>query len=566
MIKIEISELKKQLNTLRPLFIKAALISFLIGLFSLSPVIYMRVVYGPVINSSSEINLLWITLVLLLSILVTGLLEVYRSQIMTIGSIKLGELLTERVFSACFKANLSGVPGANQGLSQLRQIRLFINSPAMVALLDAPVGIVFILLIFEIHPMMGLFSLLGAVLSAILSFWTERKVHPQMTEAQKFTGITQGFISSSGRNALVVESMGMQRAIKNIWLRNHNGFLFHQALASSSQATGSAATKFTMLVQGSALLGVGTYLTLIGHMSPEAAGALIIAKILGAKAIQPVMTMIHQWKQIAEARDAYDELEKFLKDTPAKRKLMSLPAPKGEISVENLAVRAPGTKVNVFTSVNFKLDVGSSLAIIGPSGSGKSSLARALVGVWPPLVGHVRLDGADIYQWNKDELGKYIGYLPQDIELFNGSLSENIARFGEIDDLQLNDSLNMIGLGELIKELPDGASTEIGDGGSILSGGQKQRVALARALYGESKLIILDEPNSSLDVEGDKKLHEVLNILKQEKRTVIFISHRPELIQLADYVLVMVNGAQQLFGPREEVMEKIAKSKIQAAV
>lgn len=564
MINNEISELKKHLLLLRPYFYKAAVISFVVGLFSLAPVIYMRVVYGPVINSASEINLLWVTIILLISLVVTGLLEVYRSNVMAIASIRFGELLTARVFSACFKANLLGAAGANQGLSHLRQIRLFISSNAMVALLDAPVGIVFILLIFEIHPTMGIFSLLGAVLSAILSFWTEKKVHPQITEAQKFTTITQGFISSSGRNSLVVESMGMQRSIKDIWLKNHNGFLFHQALASSNQATGSATTKFVMMVQGSALLGVGTFLTLIGHLSPDAAGGLIIAKILGAKAIQPVMTMIHQWKQISEARDAYDDLEKFLTDTPAKKQTMSLPAPNGELIVEHLAVRAPGTKVNVISSVNFKLKAGSSLAIIGPSGSGKSSLARALVGVWPPLVGHVRLDGADIYQWNKDELGQYIGYLPQDIELFDGSVSENISRFGVSNEQSLNDSIELVGLQKIVKELPEGLLTDIGDGGSVLSGGQKQRVALARALYGEAQLIVLDEPNSSLDIEGDNKLHESINVLKKQNKTVIFITHRSELIQLADYVLVMVNGAQQLFGPRQEVLDKLVESRTKA--
>lgn len=566
MIKIEISELKKHLLILRPYFVKAAVISFMVGLFSLAPVIYMRVVYGPVINSASEINLLWVTIILLASILVTGILEVYRSQLMVISSIKLGEALTARVFSACFSANLLGAPGANQGLTQLRQLRLFLSSNAMAAILDAPVGIVFLLLIFEIHPTMGIFSLLGAALSAILSFWTEKKVHPQMTEAQKFSGITQGFIASSGRNALVVESMGMQRAIKEIWLRNHNGFLFHQALASSNQATGSATTKFVMMVQGSALLGVGTFLTLIGHLSPEAAGGLIIAKILGGKAIQPVMTMIHQWKQISEARDAYDDLEKFLANTPAKKQTMSLPAPAGELHVEGLAVRAPGTKVNVISSVNFKLEPGHSLAIIGPSGSGKSSLARALVGVWPPLVGHVRLDGADIYQWNKDELGEYIGYLPQDIELFDGALSDNIARFGELNEQSLMNVVNLVGLEKVVDELPNRLDTEIGDGGSVLSGGQKQRVALARALYGKARLVVLDEPNSSLDAEGDQSLQESIRRLKEQNKTVIFITHRSELIQLADYVLVMVNGAQQLFGPRHEVLNKLAESKVKAVV
>jgi ATP-binding cassette subfamily C exporter for protease/lipase len=353
--------------------------------------------------------------------------------------------------------------------------------------------------------------------------------------------------------------MGMQESIRARWHVWQDEFLQHQALASRSQSMSSAVSKFIMISQGSLLLGIGVFLTLAGIIPAASAGAIVIAKILGARAMAPVMTLISSLKQIEAVRDALERLDAFLEKVPPQETHMSLPAPQGALSVEHVTLRPPGSKQSVLHDINFVLKAGCTLAVVGPSGSGKSSLARVILGLWPPLAGTVRLDGVNVASWNKAELGPYLGYLPQDVELFDGTLAENVARFGEIDPHKLADAISLAGLDAFVEQLPHGLKTDIGVGGVTLSGGQRQRVGLARAVYGTPQLVILDEPNSSLDEAGDAALSNALQELKLRGSTVVVITHRTGLLAVADNMLVLADGHLRLYGPRDQVLLKLRK-------
>jgi ATP-binding cassette subfamily C exporter for protease/lipase len=351
--------------------------------------------------------------------------------------------------------------------------------------------------------------------------------------------------------------MGMTEALKRRWLTVQRQYLTKQAAAADVQAVSASLNKLFMLAQGSLVLGIGMLLTLLEVLPPSAGAFLIIAKLLGNRAVGPLMQLINSWKNVVTAKDAFDRLESFLEAMKPIQSRMRMPAPRGLLQVEGASVRAPGTKRPVVMDANFTLKPGQVLAVIGTSGSGKSSLARALVGIWQPIAGTVRLDGVEIASWNKSELGPWLGYLPQDVELFDGTLAENIARFGEIDEEKLWAAVEQAGLQDLIGGLPNGLATQIGEDGTTLSGGQRQRVALARAFYGSPSLIVLDEPNSSLDQRGDRDLLNGLQLMKAKGATIVVVTHREALYPVADYILVMEEGRPKCFGPRDKVLEQL---------
>ena len=560
----KISELQAASRPLRPYFTLALVLSTAIALLGLAPIGYMRDVYGPVIDSRSLHTLAMVTLVLLIAVLMSGLLSWVRARVMSAASVKFAETLSPRVLDASFMANLARNPAARTALNDLRTIRSFITSQSMVALMDAPLGLLFLVLVFFIHPVMGVISTLGAVLVFVIAWQSERKVRPLVKQGQRFYNQGINFAADSGRNAQVVEAMGMRRAIYERWSRLQDQFLRDQAQASRVQATGSALSRTVMMAQGSLVLGVGVLLTITGVLPPQAGAYLIIAKILGAKAVAPIVQLINSWKQVVAARDAFDRLEEFLEQVPAREERMKLPRPRGHLTIENAAIRAPGSKTLILSELNFNQKPGRAVAIIGPSGCGKSSLARALIGIWAPVQGSVRLDGVDVTSWNKAELGPALGYLPQDVELFDGTIAENIARFGEVDREQVAKAAHLAGLDPLLAQLPDGLDTEIGDGGSVLSGGQRQRVGLARALYGDPQLVVLDEPNSSLDTQGEQDLVKAIVAIKKRGATVVLITHRPSLLSVAEHVLVLGKGRPRMFGPRDKVLEKLAEARAAA--
>ena len=558
MSQTRISELRQALVALSPYLVTALVFATAVALLSLAPIGYMRDVYGPVLNARSSDTLFMVTFILVGALVASSFLEWDRARVMAGASVRFAEAMSRRVFSASFQANLQRLPGARQALGDLLAIRNFITSPTMVALLDAPMGLIFLGLVFLISPFMGAFSLFGALAVLVIGVLSEREVSPLMTQAQRFSFAASNFAADSGRNAQVIEGMGMRAAVRRRWLALHKQFLRDQALASEAQARGAAASKFVLLAQGSLLLGIGVLFTIWGILSPQAGALIIIAKLLGVKAIAPLMQLINSWKQVVVARDAWERLDEFLEKVPQREKRLSMPAPKGHLALDAVAVRAPGTKKTVLVDVTFVVKPGRVLGVIGPSGSGKSSLARTVIGLWTPIAGSVRLDGVDVSGWDKAELGPHIGYLPQDVELFDGTLAENIARFGEVDMDKVRAAATLAGLDPIVAQLPHGLDTEIGDDGCTLSGGQRQRVGLARAMYGDPRLLVLDEPNSSLDERGEADLVAAIRSLSGRGCTVVVITHRKGLLAATHQLLVLADGRPKMFGPRDQVLAKIS--------
>jgi ATP-binding cassette subfamily C exporter for protease/lipase len=556
--------LREAVSRLRPELRQAFLYSIVISLLALAPIGYMRDVYGPVLDARSGRSLAFVTALLVLALAMSGFLEWVRARVMQAAAVKFAQEISPRVFEATFRANLHRLQGAGQALSDLRVIRTFITSPTLTVIMDVPLGAIFLGLVFLINPLMGLLSLLGASTIALLGWWTERRIKPQVEEAQQFNGASQVVASSGSRNAQVVEAMGMTTALQRRWMAARQQYLAKQANVAELQAVAASANKLIMLSQGSLLLGIGMMLTLLEILPPSVGAFLIIAKLLGNRAVGPLMQLINSWKQVVTARDAFDRLEAFLERVQPLEQRMRMPAPKGLLQVEGASVRAPGTKKTVVLDAAFTVKPGQVLAVIGNSGSGKSSLARALVGVWPPMVGTLRLDGVDIGSWDKTELGPFLGYLPQDVELFDGTIAENIARFGEVDPLKLQAAIEYAGLHDLIRGLPNGVATLIGDDGAVLSGGQRQRVALARALYGDPSLIVLDEPNSSLDQRGDRDLLKGIQAMKEKGSAIVVVTHREALYPVVDLILVMEDGRPKLYGARDKVLAQLKPAAAQA--
>jgi len=550
------SELGAAAWALLPLFKRSFWFSLAITLLSLGPIIYMQEVYGRVVNSRSIETLLMLSILLVVVIAVQELLEWIRSEVLTGAGVDLNVKLAERVFNASFEANLRKVPGATQALSDLREIRNFLGSMAMPALLDAPLSMIFVVFIFFINPRMGFFALFGAIAMGISNVLAERRVKPAMEAAQKAASEAQTYAGSTLRNAQVIEAMGMLGAVESRWLKAQRKFLYYQAKASDHAGSSAAMSRMIMMAQGSLLLGFGCFLTLEGVIQ-DGGSAMIIASILGGRALQPLMQLIGMWKQVISVRQAWGRLDQFLTAVPARERGMPLPPPQGQLSVEGLVVTAPGLPVQILRGVSFSANPGEVVAVVGPSGSGKSTLARTLVGAWPAAAGAVRLDGVSVHAWHKSELGRHIGYLPQDIELFEGNVAENIARFDEIDEGALDAAINAAGLRTTVDALPQGVASPIGDDGAILSGGQRQRVGLARAIYRMPRLIVLDEPNSSLDEAGARDLLQLLGLLKSHGCTVIVVTHRTNVLAVTDRMVVLAEGQVRLAGPRDEVMARL---------
>jgi ATP-binding cassette subfamily C exporter for protease/lipase len=353
--------------------------------------------------------------------------------------------------------------------------------------------------------------------------------------------------------------MGMGPSVQGRWQLIQNEYLKLQANATNKQGIGSAMTRSVMLIQGSAILGLGTALTLAGVLSPAAGGMLIVAKLIGAIAMRPMMQLITSWKQVSTARDALERLRTFMTKIPTPEAGMSLPAPRGLLELKGATVMAPATKQTILVDQTFTVNPGQVLAVIGPSGSGKSSLARLITGIWAPRLGEVRLDGVSISQWPKAELGPHIGFLPQDIELFDGTVAENIARFNEPDPAKLARAVELTGLANLLADLPEGLHTQLGDDGARLSGGQRQRIGLARAFYGDPQLLVLDEPNANLDAQGDDALAAAIQGARARGATIVLITHRREILSLADLLLVLKDGRPVVFGPMERVLAQLAE-------
>lgn len=548
------SELALAFEPLKPVILKAIGFSTLISLLALAPTVYMLEVYDRVVNSRSGMTLAMLTVMIVLAYAVMELLEKVRGALMRAAGVQVDEALSKRVYDAMFQGFLKRqVGGSMQVLNDLKSVREFLASPALMAVLEAPVALVALALIFAISPVLGYAAIVGAIAQILVAWMNERATRKPLGEANRSAIGAQQFAEASLRNAHVMESMGMLEAVHGRWQKRQQEFVGFQATASMGAGLWTAMSKAVQQVMSSLLLGLGAWL-MLNNMLNGGASMMIIGSVLGGRVLAPLSQLVAQWNSVVNVRGAWGRLEALLAQVPPKPEAMPLPAPKGFLTVEGLMAGAPGQQVPIVRGVQFALSPGEVLAVVGPSASGKTTLARLLVGLWPSMGGKVRLDGADIHTWDKTELGPYLGYLPQGVELLDGTLAENIARFGEVDMVQVEAAARLVGLHELIMSLPQGYNSPVGRDGAMLSGGQRQRVGLARALYGKPVFVVLDEPNSSLDEAGDLALANAIAALKQLGTTFVVMTHRTSVLGVADKMLIMRDGAQQAFGPRDEVL------------
>ncbi len=550
--------LQAALKACKSSFVTVGVFSLFVNALMLVPSFYMLQVYGRVVTSGSVITLVMLTLIMTILMVTMGGLEWARSRVMVRVSTKLDVLLSRDLYRASFKRALDsgGMDASAQPLSDLTGLRQFITGNGLFAFFDAPWLPIYIAVMFLFHPWFGWVAVASAIVLLLLAVLNERMTGSVLAEANQQNIAANLQTTKSLRNAEVIESMGMLDSLMGRWGQKQRNVLLLQSIASDKGGLISTLSKtFRTLVQ-SLILGLGAYLAINHEIN---AGLMIAGSILLGRALAPIDLMIGSWKGFISARSQYNRLNEILDKQLQEPERMSLPAPKGQVQVESLIVCAPGSQKPIIQSISFAVSAGNVVGVVGPSASGKSTLARALLGVWKPQHGVVRLDGADVNNWDKQELGPHVGYLPQDIELFEGTISENIARFGEIDPGKVVEAARIAGVHEMILRLPEGYDTVIGGEGVNLSGGQRQRVGLARAIYGDPALIVLDEPNSNLDEVGERALAEAIQIVKAKGATVFIITHRTSILSLLDKLLVMMDGKISLYGPKELVMAELNK-------
>ncbi|MFT4192794.1 MAG: type I secretion system permease/ATPase, partial [Comamonas sp.] len=547
------------LGALRRAFGTVGVFSAVVNLLMLVPAVYMLQVYDRVLPSRNGATLLMLTLMMLGLYAFLALLDYARARLaIRLGS-QLDMALNTRVFGATFETNLrGGALPASQPLGDLATLRQFLTGQTLFAFFDAPWFPVYLAVIFLFHPWLGLLALAGALLLLALSWLNERLSGPPLAEAGR-TAIESGRqATASLRNAEAIAAMGMLATLRRRWLALHLRFLGAQQHASEQAAGVAAATRFVRLSLQSLVLGAGALLAIEGEITP---GMMIAASILMSRVLAPIEQVIAVWKQWKTARQAWQRLDLLLAAGGQSAPGMALPRPLGRLAAENVSAAAPGPAGKpgrtVLARLNFALAPGRTLAVLGASGTGKSTLARLLVGVAAPQSGRVRLDGADLHAWNKDELGPALGYLPQDVALFAGSVAANIARGGEPDAAQVVAAARAAGVHDMVLQLPQGYDTELGENGAGLSGGQRQRVGLARALYGEPALVVLDEPDAHLDEAGQAALARAIQGLKARGATVVVITHRHGLLGLADDLLLLRPGQPAAFGPRDAMLKTL---------
>ena len=559
------SELRAVVLAFKPHYWRAFFFALMGALLVLVPTVYMFEVYGRVVNSRSHLTLAMLTLGVVLVYVVMEVLDWARSETLREAGVLFDRRMAPRVFQAMYENNLRRLgPTSVQPMNDLRTLRDFFPHPVVGAVMESPISLVFMVILFMANPLLGWSAVAGAVVQVLLAWLNERSTNPPLVQANRAAIGAQQYIDGSLRNAEVIEAMGMLKHIHRRWMDKQRDFLNLQAQASDKGGAFQAGSKFVQTVMGSALLGLGGWLVLQNTLA-GGAGMMIVASVLGGRMLAPVVLAVSQWRAVVNVRDAWRRLDGLLAAVPEPAESMSLPAPRGVLQVEQIVAAAPGSNAPILRGVAFALAPGEVLGVVGPSASGKTTLARVLIGLWPSMGGKVRLDGADVFAWNKLELGPHLGYLPQGVELLDGTLAENIARFGEVDRAKVEAAARLVGLHDFILALPQGYDSPVGPGGAILSGGQRQRVALARALYGDPVFVVLDEPNSSLDEAGDAALLQAIAQMKARGTTFVVMTHRVSVLGVADKMLVLRDGTQQAFGPRDQVLAALNQANQSAA-
>jgi len=553
------SEVRSALVEHKRVFIVVGLFSAFINFLYLSPSLYMLQVYDRVITSSNLITLGMLSLLLFGVYMIMGILEWARSRTVTRLGNQLDQKLSYRIFEAAFQRNLKGKHhAAGTAMNDLNVMRQFITGPGLNALFDAPWIPIYIAVIWLFHPLLGMVSLAGVLVLTLLALMTELTTKTPLRHANQAAQRGNQFATSTLRNAEAIQAMGMLDTLGQRWRDIQLEFLSSQTKASDSSGNITATTKLVRLTLQSAGLGVGAYLVIQGKITP---GMMIAGSILMGRSLAPAEALIGAWKQFVGARDAQHRLNEMLEENPRAQDRLTLPAVKGALQLEQVLAAPPGAQAPTLKGISLNVRPGEIMVIIGPSASGKSTLARVMVGIWPVRSGTVRIDGAEMSQWNRHELGPCIGYLPQDVELFDGTVAENIARFREADSSEIIAAARKAGLHEAILKLPKGYDSPIGEAGASLSGGQKQRIALARALFGDPALLVLDEPNASLDETGEQALQQALIQARQAGKSIVVITHRSHMLAVADTVVVLKDGQILLNGPRDQVLEALKNNR-----
>jgi ATP-binding cassette subfamily C protein EexD len=549
------SELKEAIYQSKRSFIIAGFFSLFINILMLVPPLYMLQLYDKVITSRSESTLVLLTLIVIFAFITMALLEIVRSKILVRVGNKLDSILSQRVFDSLFElANKHPGRANSMPLNDLTTLRQFMTGNGLFAFFDAPWIPIYIYVLYIFHPSFAYFAIFAAIVLIIFTIVNEYSTKDQLNQANSYSRASMAYVDSNLRNAEVINVLGMKEDVRQKWEDKYFRFLNAQSDASNRAGVWTNISKSTRMLFQSLMLGLGGYLAIKMEVS---AGMMVAGSIIMGRALAPLDLIISSWKGFNSARTSYSRLDSLLSDFPKDKEYMSLPDPTGEVSLESVTVVPPLATEPSVRGVSMKIDKGDVVGIIGPSAAGKSSLARAMLGLWPLLGGKVRLDGADIHQWDKSELGRHIGYLPQDIELFEGSISQNISRFSKIDPNKVVAAAKEAGVHEMILRLPDGYDTIIGPGGVSLSGGQRQRIGFARAIYDAPIFVVLDEPNSNLDEVGELALVEAVKSLKNRGITVVIITHRTNILQATSKIAVLAAGVLTMYGPTTEVLAKL---------
>lgn len=549
------TELQKILKSFKKIFIQIGIFSFFINILILAAPIYMLAVYDIVMPAKSIDTLIVITSIIIILFVAMGILEYVRNKIMLIISNELDKKLNEKIYNSTFEMVLKYPSKTSaEPLNDLNSIKNFLSGTGLIALFDAPWIIIYISIMFAFSYIYGLYAIGAIIIILAITLLNNYLTKDLFKQAISKHREANEYISNQLKNAEVVEAMGMRKNLFNIWNQKYLEFLNIQEKASYKSSLYSNLGKTFKIMSSSLMYGVGAILAIYGEISP---GMIIAGAVLLSRSLTPMSQLIGSWKNLITAKEAYQRLNKLLQEYPIKENKLKLPEIKGNISIKNLTSTPPLSKKIILKNINLSINSGEIVAIIGPSGAGKSSLLRLLLGIWKPISGEIRIDNAEIFQYNKEELGKNIGYLPQDIELFEGTIAQNISRFSKTEDKNIIQAAMLAGVHEMILQMDDGYNTYISSGGKSLSAGQRQRIALARAIFNNPKIIILDEPNSNLDEFGEMALIKALLELKKQKSTIIFITHKQSLLKIADKIAFLQNGELKLFGAAQEIFAKL---------
>ncbi len=555
--KFNRNELTRTLWEFRYEFMVAGLFSMVANLLMLAPTMYMLQVYDRVLVSQNTGTLLVVSLITLFLLGVLTFSEWARSKLLVRSGIRMDQMLSRKLFHASYEAYLNpAISNPSRAFTDLTELRQFLTGNGIFAFFDAPWAPIYIAVLFMLHPWLGVMALFFAGVQSVLAWWGSQATKPAQANASKTQQEVSGYLQSKFRNSEVIESMGMVGHLYRRWAERNAKAMGANLSAQDVAGRVTAISKFVRYTQQSLALGGGALLVIYGELSP---GAMIAANVLMTRALAPIDLMVGTWAGFLNAREAFNRLSDLLEAHP----LRDVPAlgvvPKGDVVIQDVVASAPGRDTPILQGVSAVMPAGTVTVVLGASGSGKSTLARVLLGIWPHSAGQVLLDGHAIGKWNRMELGPHIGYLPQDIELFDGSIAENIARSGTVASDKVIEAAEAAGLHTMILRFPKGYDTPMGEAGGLLSGGQRQRIGLARAMYGMPSLVVLDEPNANLDDEGENALVRAVLGLKAQGKTVVLISHRPGIVSVADRLLILQNGMVQASGPRDGVLAALKK-------